>query len=107
MFSDEIRALILSLGAGLSTMLGALFIFIGTGKSQKLVSLSLGFAAGVMISVSFSTCCPAPTSFWGGGRKGVGHILASVFLALGVGLAGLLDHFVPHQEYDPERVDPP
>lgn len=46
--------LILSVFAGLSTVLGALIIFISNKKSNKLITFSLSFSAGVMISVSLT-----------------------------------------------------
>lgn len=49
-----VRALLLSFAAGLSTLLGALVVFFTKTKSQKLLAISLGFAAGVMLSVSFT-----------------------------------------------------
>ena len=57
METDAIRALIISLCAGMSTLLGALVIMV-VKKSEKLVSVSLGFAAGIMISVSLSDLYP-------------------------------------------------
>ncbi|HHX56966.1 MAG TPA: zinc transporter ZupT, partial [Clostridiales bacterium] len=54
----DIPALILSIAAGLSTVLGALIVFISKGKSEKMLSISLGFAGGIMISVSFTDLFP-------------------------------------------------
>jgi ZIP family zinc transporter len=98
----------LSLGAGLSTMLGTLFIFIGKSKSQRLVSISLGFAAGVMTSVSFTDLLPNAQKllmqFWG---KQWGIVISVVFLIAGILLAVSLDHFVPHQEFDADTGETP
>ncbi len=92
------RALILSLLAGMSTLLGALIIFITKKKSEKLVTVSLGFAGGVMISVSFMDLLPNANELltnYGGYKFG---ILSEVFfLLIGVITAGLLDRFVPHE----------
>ena len=57
METAAIRALILSLCAGMSTLLGALVVMV-IKKSEKLVSISLGFAAGIMISVSLTDLYP-------------------------------------------------
>ena len=93
-----LRALVLSFFAGMSTLLGALIIFVMNKKSEKLVTISLGFAGGVMISVSFTDLLPnanALLSQYGGYRFG---ILSEVFFLLaGVVIAGLLDRFVPHE----------
>lgn len=93
-----LRALILSFFAGMSTLLGALIIFVTNKKSEKLVTISLGFAGGVMISVSFTDLLPNANALlteYGGYRFG---ILSEVFFLLaGVVMAGLLDRFVPHE----------
>lgn len=109
MFSESaIRALLLSVGAGLSTLLGALIIFIAPKNSEKVLAISLGFAAGVMISVSFTDLFPNAMELLGdsfGSRIGV--VTAVVSLAAGIILAALLDRFVPHQETpQPDGVAP-
>ena len=101
MFEDvaAMRALILSFLAGMSTLLGALVIFTTNKKSEKLVTISLGFAGGVMISVSFTELIPTANillSAYAGEKMGV--VLGVVFLLVGVLLAALLDKFVPHIE---------
>lgn len=106
--NPAVRALALSLFAGLSTLLGALIVFASNHKSEKLVTISLGFAAGVMISVSFTDLFPIAqahlqTAF--GGQNGI--FLSVCFLGVGILLAACLDHFVPHQEYDEKTGDKP
>lgn len=106
--NPAVRALALSLFAGLSTLLGALIVFIRNHKSETVVTASLGFAAGVMISVSFTDLFPIAqehmqTVF---GEKG-GIFFSVCFLATGIFLAGCLDKFVPHQEYDPQTGEKP
>ena len=49
--SAAVRALLLSLAAGLSTLLGALVVFAARRRSEKLLAFSLGFAGGVMLAV--------------------------------------------------------
>lgn len=101
MFLDDnsLRALIFSFFAGMSTLLGALILFIVKDKNEKLVSISLGFSGGVMISVSFTHLLPHANelleSFFG---EKIGIILGVVFLLLGVVIAACLDRFVPHIE---------
>lgn len=98
MFSSEaIRALILSFGAGLSTLLGALLIFFSKAKSERTVTASLGFAAGVMISVSFTDMLPNATASLAQAAGDVWSVALSVaLLVAGVLLAALLDNFAPH-----------
>ncbi len=109
MFEEAaLRALILSTLAGLSTMIGALVIVLITKKDEKkntkLVTVSLGFAAGVMISVSLTDLFPIShsslTGFYG---DTLGVILSVIFLIAGMFLAAVIDRFVPHQDYD-EKV---
>lgn len=99
MFEDAaVRALILSFLAGMSTLLGAIIIFFTTKKSEKLVTISLGFAGGVMISVSFTDLLPNANALlmqYGGYKFGV--VSGVVFLLMGVATAALLDKFVPHE----------
>ncbi|XOB61371.1 zinc transporter ZupT [Campylobacterota bacterium DY0563] len=50
---DYLYAFLLTLFAGLSTSFGAIIAFYSKAKSDILLSLGLGFSAGVMIYVSF------------------------------------------------------
>eukprot|EP01029_Cantina_marsupialis_P008539 TRINITY_DN202069_c1_g1_i1.p1 TRINITY_DN202069_c1_g1~~TRINITY_DN202069_c1_g1_i1.p1 ORF type:complete len:152 (-),score=5.46 TRINITY_DN202069_c1_g1_i1:31-462(-) len=52
-FTDYLYAFLLTLFAGLSTSIGAIIAFFSKKKSEILLSLGLGFSAGVMIYVSF------------------------------------------------------
>lgn len=96
--STALRALILSFMAGMSTLLGALIIFATKKKNEKLVTISLGFAGGVMISVSFADLLPNANNLltqYGGEKFGV--VAEVIFLLGGVIFAALLDKFVPHE----------
>lgn len=99
MILDEssLRALTLSFIAGMSTLLGALIVFATKKKSEKLISVSLGFAGGVMISVSFTDLLPHASKLLCNhfGEK-LGIILQVIFLLLGVVMAASLDKFLPH-----------
>jgi len=92
------RALLLSLGAGLSTLLGALVVVFTKKKSEKLVTVSLGFAAGVMVSVSFLDMLPLATDLLAQQyNKATGVVISVASLLLGVGIASGLDKLVPHE----------
>ena len=52
-FENYLFAFLLTLFAGLSTSIGALIAFFSKAKNEKILSLGLGFSAGVMIYVSF------------------------------------------------------
>lgn len=108
MNDDAVRALILSFGAGLSTLLGAFIIFFTNKKNEKLITISLGFAAGIMISVSFTDLLPNANDLliqFAGQRTGT--VLSVAFLITGLLLAASLDKFVPHQEYDKTHGEKP
>lgn len=108
MDAGTLRALILALGAGLSTLLGALVVFFTPNKSEKLVSASLGFAAGVMLVVSFADLYQEAQHLL---SVGPGHTMGT-FMAVAFFIGGLLlamgiDHFVPHSEYNAELGEKP
>ena len=50
--------LLLSTLAGLSTVIGAIIVFFNKTKNEKFLTFSLGFSAGVMITVSFTDLFP-------------------------------------------------
>lgn len=99
MFEPQaLRALLLSTLAGLSTLLGAVVVIFTKGKNEKLISASLGFAAGVMISVSFTDLYPNALDMFGQTQSDAVSVLLTVaFLILGLLFALMLDSFVPHE----------
>ncbi len=90
--------LLLAAGAGLATLLGTLIVFI-KADSEKLVTCSLGFAAGVMISVSFVEMFPTSLNVFSAaaGAK-LGVVYAVLSLLTGVLIAAWLDKLVPHEK---------
>lgn len=90
-------ALGMSTIAGMATMLGALIIFLVKGKNEKLVSVSLGLAAGVMICVSFHDLFPHSQDYFYLAMHSKWSMLPAVgSLVAGVVLAAQLDRLVPH-----------
>lgn len=86
--------LFLATFAGASTGIGAAFVFIIKRPSQKLLSISLGFSAGVMIAVSIFELLPGAIFI-------VGLTEAGFCFMLGVIIMALLDFFIPHEyEYE-------
>ena len=80
----------LSLFAGLSTTLGAITIFIIKKDDTKIISLSMGFSAGVMLGVSIFELLP----------EAINHLeilTAGFFFLLGMIAVALLDFFIPHE----------
>ena len=106
--SAAVRALLLSLAAGLSTLLGALVVFAARRRSEKLLAVSLGFAGGVMLAVSFTDLFPTAREHLTaslGGRPGA--LAAVLSLAAGIGCAAALDHLVPHDAFDADAGEAP
>ncbi|MCL7659718.1 zinc transporter ZupT, partial [Klebsiella pneumoniae] len=52
--------LILTILAGAATFIGAFFGVLGQKTSNRLLAVSLGFAAGVMVLISLMEMLPAP-----------------------------------------------
>ena len=101
-------ALGLSIIAGMATIIGAFIIFIPQSKNEKTITVALGFAAGIMLSVSFSELLPQGQGLLGksiGDKLGV--VISILFLIVGIGIAIGIDHFVPHEEFDKENQDKP
>ena len=96
---NTIHALLLSTLAGFSTMIGTVIIFISPKKNERLLSIALGLAGGVMISVSFMELLPeALNHFSNIYNQYISTILMVITLIFGVVFASLLDKFIPHNE---------
>ena len=95
---NSLFPLILSTLAGLSTVIGAILIFFTKTKNNKFLTFSLGFSAGVMISVSFTDLFPTAEdaiSKYHGKTNGV--LWSILFLLIGALIAFLIDHFIPDE----------
>ncbi|MGG7176742.1 zinc transporter ZupT [Clostridium paraputrificum] len=105
---QSLMALGLSIIAGMATIIGALIIFIPQSKSEKTITVALGFAAGIMLSVSFAELLPQGQALLGKsmGEK-LGVVISILFLIVGIGIAMGIDQFVPHEEFDEKNGDKP
>ena len=91
--------LLLSTIAGLSTVLGAVIIFFNKTRNKKFLTFSLGFSAGVMITVSFTDLFPTAQEAISKYHGKVNGILWSIlFLLIGALMAYLIDIFIPEEE---------
>lgn len=92
-----LTALLCTTLAGLCTGLGGLLV-LWQQPGLNTVSTALGFAGGVMLSVSFSDLVPAGLEFYarGLGRFGAGCAAASLLLC-GMALAAVLEAFLPQE----------
>lgn len=90
--------LILSLIAGLSTVIGAFILFFSKTQSKKLITFALSFSAGVMITVSFTDLFSSAEETLikhNGNFKGI--LLSLFFLICGALIALLIDKFIPNE----------
>jgi len=89
-------AFLLTLFAGLSTMIGTIFIFKKVKNEKKIILASLSFAAGVMITVSVTDLIPEAFSLL---KKFFypfpSFLVFGICFALGVLLSMGIDHFLP------------
>ena len=77
-------------------------------KGEKLLAVSLGFAGGVMLAVSFTDLFPTAREHLAaslGGRPGA--LAAVLSLAAGIGCAAALDHLVPRTRFDADTGEAP
>ena len=97
--NNTLHALLLSTLAGFSTMIGTVIIFISPKKNERLLSISLGLAGGVMISVSFMELLPEALGHFSNiTNQYLATILMVITLIFGVVFASLLDKLIPHNE---------
>lgn len=98
-------AFILSTLAGLSTLLGTIFIFFPTKRKETILISSLSFAAGVMLTVSFSDLIPTSIS----SLKQVFYPIPSILIGMisfviGIILSMTIDQKMPEQQNHLKRV---
>lgn len=85
----------LTLFAGLSTGIGSSIAFFVKGKNTRFLTFSMGFAAGVMLYVSFMEIFPHALHELGHHHQKYIGVIA--FFG-GMFLVGLIDKIVPHDE---------
>ncbi|GAB6169591.1 zinc transporter ZupT [Clostridium carnis] len=88
--------LLLSLIAGMSTLIGAFIVFFSKSQNKKLITFALSFSAGVMITVSFTdlfASAEETLTKHNGNLNGVLYTL--LFLIIGAVMALLIDKFIP------------
>ncbi len=103
---QAIYALLLSIVAGLATIIGAVIVIFSKSDNKKFVSGALGFASGVMISVatlelfiSAKELIISDTNFY------LGTILTTSFLVVGMLITFLINHFIQDDSYSLEQLD--
>jgi len=93
MEGNILMALALTLFAGLATGIGSLVAYLIPKPDLRYLSLSLGFAAGVMIYVGF-------VDLFFSAKTVLGLGYANLFFGSGLVLIFLLDHLIPHIHMD-------
>jgi len=90
-------AFILTLFAGFATSIGALLAFFSKSKNYTILSIGMGFSAGVMIYVSFMEILPKSkesfTILYSSGITGEALTLASFFA--GIAISAMIDYLIP------------
>ena len=88
--------LLLSLLAGISTTIGGAIAFLIKKPTSKILSFTLGFSAGVMITISFLELLKRAI-------EDVGFVYANIAFFLGIIFILLVDVSIPH-EYIAEKI---
>ncbi len=98
--STTLYAFILSFLAGISTVIGAFVIFFDRNKNSKIVTISLSFAAGVMICVSLTDLLPNSFNMILDSNNVFPKlILTLIFMVIGIIISMLIDKYLP-SEYE-------
>ncbi|XP_031491439.1 zinc transporter ZTP29 isoform X2 [Nymphaea colorata] len=98
MDSTVMVALFLSLAGGLSTCIGALFVILTRTPNLKILGLLQGFAAGLMLSISFLDLAHNAIN-------AVGFLKGNLWFFSGVLLFALLVKFIPEPTLTPSNRD--
>lgn len=94
-------AFVLTIIAGLSTMIGSIFIFIKSKNFEKVILSSLAFAAGVMICVSITDLIPESISLLRDNFSlMVTFVLCFLGILLGIIISMLIDYYLPSYSSD-------
>lgn len=97
--SNVMFALLLTAFAGLSTGIGSAIAFMAKRTNTKLLTVSLGFSAGVMIYISFvEIFAEAKETFIHGFGEFNGTLFTITAFFGGILLIGLIDKFIPSFE---------
>jgi ZIP family zinc transporter len=95
--NNYLIAFLLTLFAGLSTSIGAILAFFSKEKNYTILSIGMGFSAGVMIYVSFIEILKksqdAFTSIFQ--SELAGESVALICFFIGIGLTALIDRVIP------------
>lgn len=99
--SSNVYAFLLTTIAGLSTLIGSIFIFMRIKKTKYIITSSLAFAAAVMITVSFTDLMPESIHL----LQNIypvfpSYIIMFIFICIGVIISFLIDKYLPDQQLE-------
>ncbi|PKI37852.1 hypothetical protein CRG98_041756, partial [Punica granatum] len=94
MDSQVMVALALSLVGGLSTSVGALFVILYEAPNLKMLGLLQGFAAGLMLSISFLDLAH-------NAMNSIGFLKGNLWFFAGVIFFALVVNFIPEPSMSP------
>ncbi len=108
---DVGSALFFTTLAGLSTGLGSVLAIVAPRSNRSILTLSLGFSAGVMLYISFMELLPAARDEFNHHGNGQGMLYTVLAFFGGILLVALLDRVVPvqvnpHESHDASALDP-
>lgn len=105
--SSFFTAFLLTVLAGLSTSIGAVLAFFSKSKNYFVLSLGLGFSAGVMIYVSFMDIMPASKEAFGKiySNPTLAEALSVACFFLGIVISAVIDKLIPEDvnPHEPKR----
>ena len=94
--NNYLYAFILSFLAGISTLIGALLIYFDKHKGNKIITISLSFAAGVMICVSLIDLLPnSYRMILNTSNIFPRTILTLIFMIIGIIISMMIDKYLP------------
>jgi zinc transporter, ZIP family len=100
-------AFLLTLFAGLATGIGSALAFFTKRTDKRVLSVALGFSAGVMIYVSLIELFPEARRSLGAEYGEItGYWITVAAFFLGIGLSALIDSLVPSYENPHELKEP-
>jgi ZIP family zinc transporter len=104
-FQNYLVAFLLTLFAGLSTSIGAALAFFSKEKNYTILSLGLGFSAGVMVYISFVEILVKSKDALGVLLQNPlqGEFLATVCFFAGIAISALIDKAIP-EDVNPHHV---
>lgn len=95
MDSGLVIAFLVTLGAGLSTGIGAALALFAKTTNDRFLALALGFSAGVMLFVSFGEILPKAQGFFEHSGANFAALSAALWFLIGLVIMALLYRFLP------------